>query len=315
MLPVPALGAEQEALVEKVRTLARERFAPRAGRYDAESIFPAENYADLRAAGLLGLSVPAEYGGRGADSLTYALCLLEMAKGCSATALTFNMHATVLTFIAALGTEEQKRRYFAEVVRDGKLMASITSEPESSFRDKFVLQTVFRPVAGGYQVSGVKQFCSLGRVGRLLLRLGHARRVDDREGRVALGAHPAHRSRRQGRGHLERHGYARDSEPHHPLRDLRGREPGHRSARGTVHHRPLRLRAWLLGDLPRHRGSGVRLHPGVRQDQDHQALDGAPEPSPGDPAGHRGAGDGRARGAPPPARGGARARQRRPARW
>ena len=156
------LGAEAQALVEQVRTLSRERFAPRAARYDAESVFPSENYADLRAAGLLGLSIPVAYGGRGAGSLTYALCLLEMAKGCSATALTFNMHATVLTFIAALATEEQKRRYFAEVVREGKLMASITSEPESSFRDKFVLQTVFRPVTGGYQVSGVKQFCSLG---------------------------------------------------------------------------------------------------------------------------------------------------------
>ena len=156
------LGAEEQALVEQVRTLSRERFAPRAARYDAESVFPSENYADLRAAGLLGLSIPVAYGGRGAGSLTYALCLLEMAKGCSATALTFNMHATVLTFIAALATEEQKRRYFAEVVREGKLMASITSEPESSFRDKFVLQTVFRPVTGGYQVSGVKQFCSLG---------------------------------------------------------------------------------------------------------------------------------------------------------
>lgn len=162
MPPLPALGAEPQALVERVRALARDRFAPRAARYDAESTFPAENYADLRSAGLLGLSVPQAYGGCGADSLTYALCLLEMAKGCSATALTFNMHATVLTFLAALGTEEQKRRYFGEVVREGKLMASITSEPESSFRDKFVLQTVFRPVAGGYQVSGVKQFCSLG---------------------------------------------------------------------------------------------------------------------------------------------------------
>lgn len=162
MPPLPAQGAEPEALVERVRALARDRFAPRAARYDAESTFPAENYADLRSAGLLGLSVPQAYGGCGADSLTYALCLLEMAKGCSATALTFNMHATVLTFLAALGTEEQKRRYFGEVVREGKLMASITSEPESSFRDKFVLQTVFRPVAGGYQVSGVKQFCSLG---------------------------------------------------------------------------------------------------------------------------------------------------------
>jgi alkylation response protein AidB-like acyl-CoA dehydrogenase len=162
MASLPPLDPEQQALVEKVCALARDRFAPRAARYDAESVFPAENYADLRAAGLTGLTVPRAYGGHGADSLTYALCLLEMAKGCSATALTFNMHATVLTFIAALGTEAQKRRYFGEVVREGRLMASITSEPESSFRDRFVMQTVFRPVTGGYQVSGVKQFCSLG---------------------------------------------------------------------------------------------------------------------------------------------------------
>jgi len=68
------LGAEAQALVEQVRTLARDRFASRAARYDAESTFPAENYADLRAAGLLGLTVPVAYGGRGADSLTYSLC-------------------------------------------------------------------------------------------------------------------------------------------------------------------------------------------------------------------------------------------------
>jgi alkylation response protein AidB-like acyl-CoA dehydrogenase len=162
VLPLPPLGAEPQALVESIRVLARDRFTARAARYDAESSFPTENYADLRAADLLGLTIPAAYGGRGADSLTYALCLLEMAKGCSATALTFNMHATVLTFIAALGSDEQQRRYFGEVIREGKLVASVTSEPESSFRDKFVFQTVFKPVPGGYQVSGVKQFCSLG---------------------------------------------------------------------------------------------------------------------------------------------------------
>src|SRR5262245_50855387 len=161
MLMMPPLGAEAQALVETIRALARDRFAARAARYDVESSFPTENYADLRAADLLGLTIPRAYGGRGADSLTYALCLLEIAKGCSATALTFNMHATVLTFIAALA-REQRRRYFGEVIREGKLVASVTSEPESSFRDKFVLQTIFKPVPGGYQVSGVKQFCSLG---------------------------------------------------------------------------------------------------------------------------------------------------------
>lgn len=159
---IPPLAPSQQELVERVAALSRERFAPRAARYDADSAFPKENYADLREAGLLGLTVPKEYGGVEADPLTYALCLLEIAKGCSATALTFNMHSTIITLIDALGNEEQKRRYFGDVVRDGKLIASITSEPETSFRDKAVLQTVFRRVDDGYHVSGVKHFCSLG---------------------------------------------------------------------------------------------------------------------------------------------------------
>ncbi len=156
------LTAEQRALVDRVASLSRERFSPRAARYDEESSFPFENYQDLREAGLLGLTIPREYGGLGADPLTYALCLLEIARGDSATALTFNMHSTVLTFIAALGTEAQKQRYFRDVIERGMLIASITSEPEASFRDKLVLQTVFRPHPHGLRVSGLKFFCSLG---------------------------------------------------------------------------------------------------------------------------------------------------------
>ena len=162
MFPLPPLTDEQRRVVDRVATLSRERFAPRAARYDAESSFPYENYADLHAAGLNALTVPREYGGVDADAVTYVHALREIAKGCSATALTFNMHSTVVTFLAALGTEEQKRRYFGEVVGRGARIASITSEPEQSFRDKFVLNTVFHQTDGGYRVAGVKQFCSLG---------------------------------------------------------------------------------------------------------------------------------------------------------
>ncbi len=162
MFPLPPLTPAQCALVETVASLSRERFAARAAHYDAESRFPVENYHDLHAAGLLGLTVPAEYGGRAADALTYVLCLLEIAKGCSATALTFNMHCTAVGLVAALGTEEQKRRYFREVAQHGRLIASITSEPESSFRDRFVFQTVFQRLDDKYHVSGLKHFCSLG---------------------------------------------------------------------------------------------------------------------------------------------------------
>ena len=150
-------------LVERVSVLARERFAPRAEKHDVESSFPFENYQDLREAGLLGLTVPEEYGGLGVDPVTYVLALLEMAKGCPATALTYNMHANVIININQLASQEQRLRYFGEVLQEGKLLATVMSEPESSFRDRFVLRTVFTPLPGGnYRVKGVKHFCSLG---------------------------------------------------------------------------------------------------------------------------------------------------------
>jgi alkylation response protein AidB-like acyl-CoA dehydrogenase len=158
----PGLEPEQAAIIQRAADLSRQQFAKRAERSDRESAFPLENYADLHKAGLLGLLVPRAYGGIGANWLTYALAMLEIGKGCSATALTFNMHCVVLDFIAQLGTEEQKRRWFAEVIDHGKLFSSVTSEPQASFRHKFVLSTTFKPVEKGFLLTGVKHFGSLG---------------------------------------------------------------------------------------------------------------------------------------------------------
>jgi alkylation response protein AidB-like acyl-CoA dehydrogenase len=158
----PTIPADSRDLVERVAELARSRFAERAATFDRDAAFPAENYRDLHAAGLLGLTVPKKFGGLGADPLTYALCMVELAKGCSATALTFNMHATVMTIVDTIASDEQKRRVFGEVVEGGKLVASLGSEPGSSFRDLYVVQTRFEPVDGGYRVKGVKHFCSIG---------------------------------------------------------------------------------------------------------------------------------------------------------
>ncbi len=163
MFPSLRPSSQDHPIIWKVAELARERFAARAARYDTYSAFPFENYRDLHEAGLLGLTVPVEYGGLGVDPVTYVLCLLELAKGCPATALTFNMHANVIINIDQLADAEQKGRYFREVLDEGKLFATVMSEPDSSFRDRFVLRTAFKPAAdGGYRVSGVKHFCSLG---------------------------------------------------------------------------------------------------------------------------------------------------------
>ena len=162
LLASSCLKPEGRSLVEKVATLSRERFAGRAAEYDSSSTFPKENYQDLREEGLLCLTVPKEYGGLDVDDLTYTMCLLEIARGCSSTALTFNMHSTVLKLIDRMATEEQKRQYFGEAVEEGKLFASTLSEPYGSFRDTYVMKPSFFPRQGGYQVRSLKHFCSIG---------------------------------------------------------------------------------------------------------------------------------------------------------
>src|SRR5438309_10233530 len=114
-LPRPPPAGDQAEVVARMAELARTRFAPRAARYDAESSFPHENYRDLHAAGLLPLTVPRAYGGVGADPIAYVHALREMAHGCSATALTFNMHSTIPSFIDAFGPQTQKACLFAAV--------------------------------------------------------------------------------------------------------------------------------------------------------------------------------------------------------
>lgn len=148
-------------LIAPAERLAVERFMSRAGRYEDEVSFPWEDYADLKEAGLIGLKVPKEYGGHGADPATYAGVLRALAVGNPSTALTFNMHSSVIGVLAELATHEQKTRYIREVVKNGALMASITSEPSSRLRGTFALSTVARRVPGGFVVNGSKHFCSL----------------------------------------------------------------------------------------------------------------------------------------------------------
>lgn len=152
---------ENQKWVDLADSLSRENFAPRAKEIDEKSRFPTENYEDLAKSGLLALSVPREYGGIGADSLTYVTILSKISRGCASTGLTFNMHSAVVDFMLQIATKEQQERYFRAVVDDGAIFSSITSEPGSSFRDKLAVRTSIREENGAYRLNGKKHFCSL----------------------------------------------------------------------------------------------------------------------------------------------------------
>ena len=77
------------------RELATD-FATRVATHDRAASAPVENYEALRHAGLFGLTVPTELGGWGAGLLGYAIAAEELAQGCAATAMSFNMHGVVV---------------------------------------------------------------------------------------------------------------------------------------------------------------------------------------------------------------------------
>jgi alkylation response protein AidB-like acyl-CoA dehydrogenase len=148
----------------------RPRIAPRAEGYDRSGRFPVEDFADLRAAGLFGLLVPERLGGLGATYDEYARVAFELARGNGATALVFNMHASVTGALAgipdemvrSLGVPEEffaSRDEILSAAAKGAFYAVAMSERGAGSRLS-QLKTVYEPVPGGFHIRGHKTFCS-----------------------------------------------------------------------------------------------------------------------------------------------------------
>jgi alkylation response protein AidB-like acyl-CoA dehydrogenase len=161
-------------LLGTARRLGQENFLPRAAGYDREGRFPTENYADLRAAGFLGLVIPERYGGLGVDYASYMEISAELGRWCGATALTFNMHCATMMWSSQMADDlemtpeqrdahEQRRRgIYRKVIEDGAIFAQPFSEPNSAAATgKAPFGTTARKVDGGWLVNGAKHFASL----------------------------------------------------------------------------------------------------------------------------------------------------------
>lgn len=164
---------KQAQLLAIASDLGRNRFAPRAGQIDRDAVFPFENYADMRAAGLLRICVPEHYGGWGADFATYVMTAAEIGRHCGATALTLNMHvsSTMWTgFIAddldmtpeqRANHEQHRRLHYRRIVEQGKVYSQPFSEGGAAAAGKAPFGTLARKVDGGYVINGRKIFASL----------------------------------------------------------------------------------------------------------------------------------------------------------
>ncbi len=179
------LTDRQHELIDAFGTLTRERFAPRADRLDLESSFPHANFDDLREAGLMGLCIPEQDGGLGVgihtEPLTWFLILEEMAKGCASTSQTFQLLGHCVTFLAELGTDEQRERIYPQVLNERALLCSAGAEPAGYTTGTTRAQraTVARRVDGGFVINGRKHFNSLSGEARYYLVHTRIEEADD----------------------------------------------------------------------------------------------------------------------------------------
>ncbi|HEX2371357.1 MAG TPA: acyl-CoA dehydrogenase family protein [Solirubrobacterales bacterium] len=152
------LGDEQRLLQRTVREFAREEIAPVAEALDRDKRFPYEIVAKMAELGLMGIPFPEEYGGGGADTLSYALAVEELARVDSSVCITMAAHTSLGTMpIHLWGTNEQKSEWLPELCAGRRLAAFGLTEPEAG-SDAGNTRTRARLEDGEWVIDGAKQF-------------------------------------------------------------------------------------------------------------------------------------------------------------
>jgi short-chain 2-methylacyl-CoA dehydrogenase len=152
------LSEEHELVRRTVRDFAVQRVAPMAEELDREHRFPYELVKELAELGLMGMTIPEEYGGAGADTLSYAIAIEELTRIDSSVAITVAAHHSLGTLpIYQYGREEQKREWLPQLASGEKLAAFGLTEPEAG-SDAGATRTTAKLQDGEWVINGSKMF-------------------------------------------------------------------------------------------------------------------------------------------------------------
>src|SRR5580700_5202054 len=124
------LNDEQRAIGALAAEIAQREIAPSVVRWDRDHVFPRELYSKLSQAGIMGILVPEAYGGVGADYVSYALAIEELARIDAGTAVTVSVHSMICSAILRLGTQEQKQNWLPKLAGADSIAAFALTEPD-----------------------------------------------------------------------------------------------------------------------------------------------------------------------------------------
>lgn len=156
------LTEEQAALKKMVQEFAGKEIAPHAAEYDRTEKFPWDNVRKMAEIGIMGLLIPEEYGGAGADTVSYCAVIEEISKACAATGAILAVHTSAGTVpLVLFGTKEQKETYVPALAEGTKVGAFALTEPGAGSDASKVATTA---VLDGdeYVLNGTKCFITNG---------------------------------------------------------------------------------------------------------------------------------------------------------
>ncbi len=147
----------QRLIRDMVREFAENEIRPRAAEIDRTDEFPWDLWKRMAELGILGMTLPPEFGGSGADTVSWAIAQEEMARASVVVADIQLLSKLMQDVIVRNGTEAQKERYLPAMGRGEKICVIAQTEPGAG-SDVASIQTTARPERGGYVLNGTKRF-------------------------------------------------------------------------------------------------------------------------------------------------------------
>jgi len=157
-----SLTDEQREIQALAREVAETEIAPHASEWDRTHHFPRELFTKLGRLGLMGVCIPEELGGAGADFVSYVLVLEELSRADAGVGVTVAVHTSAASLpIVAFGTDEQRSRFVPPLAR-GEAIGAFALTESGSGSDAGSLRTTAVPAGDGWRLSGTKQWCTNG---------------------------------------------------------------------------------------------------------------------------------------------------------
>ena len=163
------LNDSQEMVRQAARDFARERLVPHSREWEAAGEFPPDVLREMGQLGFLGMTVPEELGGAGLDYVSYALALIEIAAGDGALSTLMSVNnAPVCAILVAKGSRAQQEQFLRPLAGGEIIGAFALTEPHAG-SDAAALRMRAVRTGAGYELSGVKQFITSGRIAGVVI--------------------------------------------------------------------------------------------------------------------------------------------------